>query len=174
MGNKVITINLKTQDIDEAIKEVEAYKAEIARKTNLLAERIAKRISENAQSGFNGSIVDDLVNGTARKANVSVSWTGQGNLYVVIAQGKDAVFVEFGAGVYHNGAVGGSPHPKGAELGLTIGSYGQGKGKNPTWSFIDEDGKLKRTHGTPATMPMERAFIGVLNDFVKIAREVFA
>lgn len=56
---------------------------------------------------------------------------------LVIAHGQDAIFIEFGTGVYHNGL--GSPHPKGEELGMTIGSYGKHLGLRRTWSF-ERDG----------------------------------
>lgn len=128
MGKKVIRISLSEKDIDRAIKELEQYKREIIRKTELLRTRIAERIANLAQSGFNGAVVDDLTGGSggARKADVRVSIDERENVSVIIAAGEDAVWVEFGAGVFHNGSTGGSPHPKGSELGFTIGGYGKG------------------------------------------------
>lgn len=95
------------------------------------------------------------------------------NVSVVVASGEDAVWVEFGAGVYHNGAAGSSPHPKGNELGFTIGSYGKGNGRKTTWGYLDDDGELHLTHGTPATMPMYRAMETVSEEVYLIAKEVF-
>ena len=174
MGKKVIRIRLSEKDIDRAIKELEQYKQEIIRKTELLRVKVAERIAALAQSGFNGAIVDDLTgeSGGARKANVQVSSDERENVSVVIAAGEDAVWAEFGAGVYHNGSVGSSPHPKGQELGLTIGGYGKGMGKRQVWGFY-EDGELKLTHGAPATMPMYNAMKIVCDEIVAIAKEVF-
>lgn len=174
MGKKVIRINLSEKDIDRAIKELEQYKREIIRKTELLRTKIAERIANLAQSGFNGAVVDDLTeeSGGARKAEVQVSIDERENVSVVIAAGEDAVWAEFGAGVYHNGSVGSSPHPKGQELGLTIGGYGKGMGKRQVWGFY-EDGELKLTHGAPATMPMYNAMKIVCDEIVAIAKEVF-
>lgn len=174
MGKKVIRISLSEKDIDRAIKELEQYKREIIRKTELLRVKVAERIAALAQSGFNGAIVDDLTgeSGGARKANVQVSIDERENVSVVIAAGEDAVWAEFGAGVYHNGSVGSSPHPKGQELGLTIGGYGKGMGKRQVWGFY-EDGELKLTHGAPATMPMYNAMKIVCDEIVAIAKEVF-
>ena len=59
MGKKVIRIRLSEKDIDRAIKELEQYKLEIIRKTELLRKKIAERIGTLAQSGFNGAVVDD-------------------------------------------------------------------------------------------------------------------
>lgn len=174
MGKKVIRISLSEKDIDRAIKELEQYKREIIRKTELLRTKIAERIANLAQSGFNGAVVDDLTeeSGGARKAEVQVSIDERENVSVVIAAGEDAVWAEFGAGVYHNGSVGSSPHPKGQELGLTIGGYGKGMGKRQVWGFY-EDGELKLTHGAPATMPMYNAVKTVCDEIADIAREVF-
>lgn len=174
MGKKVIRIRLSEKDIDRAIKELEQYKREIIRKTELLRKKIAERIGTLAQSGFNGAVVDDLTDesGGARRAEVQVSIDERENVSVVIAAGEDAVWAEFGAGVYHNGSVGSSPHPKGQELGLTIGGYGKGMGKRQVWGFY-EDGELKLTHGAPATMPMYNAMKIVCDEIVAIAKEVF-
>ena len=174
MGKKVIRISLSEKDIDRAIKELEQYKREIIRKTELLRTRIAERIANLAQSGFNGAVVDDLTGGSggARKADVRVSIDERENVSIVIAAGEDAVWAEFGAGVYHNGSAGSSPHPKGQELGLTIGGYGKGMGKRQVWGFY-EDGELKLTHGAPATMPMYNAMKIVCDEIVAIAKEVF-
>ena len=174
MGKKVIRISLSEKDIDRAIKELEQYKREIIRKTELLRTKIAERIANLAQSGFSGAIVDDLTvgSGGARKADVRVSIDERENVSAIIAAGEDAVWVEFGAGVFHNGSTGGSPHPKGSELGFTIGGYGKGMGKRQTWGFY-EDGELRLTHGTPAVMSMYNALKTVCEEITSIAKGVF-
>ena len=173
MGNKVISVSLSESGIEKAIQELLAYKQEIIRKTELLRQKVAARLADEARSGFNGAIVDDLTGkNSPRLADVNVTVDNQDNVSVVVAEGEDAVWVEFGAGVYHNGSVGSSPHPKGAELGFTIGGYGKGNGKKEIWGFY-EDGELRLTHGTPARMPMSQAMNTIINDIVSIAREVF-
>lgn len=173
MGNKVISVSLSESGIEKAIQELLAYKQEIIRKTELLRQKVAARLADEARSGFNGAIVDDLTGkNSPRLADVNVTVDNLDNVSVVVAEGEDAVWVEFGAGVYHNGSVGSSPHPKGAELGFTIGGYGKGNGKKEIWGFY-EDGELRLTHGTPARMPMSQAMNTIINDIVSIAREVF-
>ena len=174
MGKKIIRISLSEKDIDRAIKELEQYKQEIIRKTELLRTQIAERVANLAQSGFSGAVVDDLTgeSGGARKADVRVSIDERENVSVIIAAGEDAVWVEFGAGVYHNGSAGSSPHPKGSEHGFTIGGYGKGMGKRQTWGFY-EDGELRLTHGTPAIMPMYNAMKTVCDEIADIAKEMF-
>ncbi len=171
MKRKTISFALDTESINKAIKELERYKRELNRKTNLLREKIAERIAGEAQQDFNRAIVDDLVQGVPRYAKVDVTIDKRGTVTAVIADGEDAVWVEFGAGVYHNGAAGSSPHPSGAELGFTIGSFGK-NGKKPAWGFYDADG-LHITRGTPAKMPMALAADAVCSDIAEMAREVF-
>lgn len=173
MGKRVISFGLSVQDIDRAMKELADYKQDILKKTELLRERVAERLCVEAQSGFNGAVVDDLVRGGQKFAQVRVTVDNRGDMTVVIADGQDAVWIEFGAGVYHNGSPGSSPHPHGVELGMTIGGFGKGNGKKETWGYYEE-GTLKLTHGTPAVMPMARAVTTVCNEIAEIAREVFA
>ena len=174
MGKRTINLDLSVGGVEQTLKEVTTYKAELTQKITLLREKIAERVQQEAQQGFNGAIVDDITgHGVPRPASVDVIVRNEGNSTFVIAVGGDAVWVEFGAGVYHNGSVGSSPHPEGAKLGMTIGGYGQGYGSRETWGFY-EDGELLLTHGTPAEMPMSQAMSNVLNDIYLIAREVFA
>lgn len=172
MKKTVISFGLSAKEIDKAIKELEQYKQELIRKTTLLREKVADRIAELAQSGFNGAVVDDLLKGGVKTADVTVSLSNTDDVSLVIANGEDAVWVEFGAGVYHNGSAGSSPHPKGSELGLTIGGYGKGMGKKDVWGYYEE-GELRLTHGTPAVMPMYNAVKTVCDEIADIAREVF-
>lgn len=173
MGKRKITVELTDSGIDKAIKELEEYKKDIKRKTAILQDRITKRIEEEADKGFASAVVDDLVRGGYQKPDVTVNYTTRGDISVVVAQGEDAVWVEFGAGVYHNGNLGSSPHPRGSELGMTIGGYGQGKGKQKSWGFKDADGTLHVTRGTPAQMPLEKAVLSVLDELPQMAKEVF-
>jgi hypothetical protein len=172
VGKKVIRFGLSPKEINKAIRELEKYKRDIIRKTDLLREKVAEKVAELSRSGFAGAIVDDLITGGAKTADVDVTVENRENVTLVIAKGEDAIWVEFGAGVHHNGSPGGSPHPNGSELGFTIGSYGKGMGKRDVWGFY-EDGELRLTHGTPATMPMYKALKTVCDEISVIAREVF-
>lgn len=172
MGKKVITFKLSEHDIDRAIEELADYKQEILKKTELLRQKVAERLADEARQGFNGAVVDDLVKGGTRYGQVDVSIDERGNVTAVVAIGEDAVWIEFGAGVYHNGSPGSSPHPHGAELGMTIGGFGKGNGKKEVWGFYEE-GELKLSRGTPAKMPMARAITTVCNEISEIAKEVF-
>lgn len=175
MGKKVISLSLNAQDIDKAIKELEKYKRDFQNKVKLFRVKVAEMIADKAQTGFNSSGVDDWLLGGTRPAEVTVNVSDNGDMTLVIANGEDAVWVEFGAGVHHNTPVGDSPNPYGKELGLTIGSYGKNGGKE-VWGFYEKEGDpttLQLTHGTAATMPMYNAVQSVIPQVVTIAREVF-
>lgn len=172
MSKTTIRFGLSKSEIDRAIREVNEFKKEFQRKVDLCRQRIAEEIAKEASLNFGSAIVDDVINGSPRKPDVKVSFSDDGKISVVVADGKDAVWCEFGAGVYHNGSAGSSPHPKGAELGFTIGSYGFGHGKQTAWGYY-EDGELVLTRGTPASMPMYNAVQEVTKRAIEIAREVF-
>ena len=174
--SRTITIDVfDPASIDRAVNEIREYSRWVQRKTDELRERIAYFIAKDASAVFNTAVAEDDMREGVITGNVEVSVEPQGdNTTVIIASGKDAVFMEFGAGVYYNGAVGSSPNPLGTALGFTIGSYGKGNGRKEVWAYDGGDGQIHLTHGTPASMPLYKAVQSVSRDIVKIAREVFA
>jgi hypothetical protein len=173
--SRTITIDIfNPASIDAAVKEIRDYADWVKRKTDELRERVAYFIAKDASAVFNTAVADDLIGEGAVIGSVNVVVEDNGNMTLVIANGEDAVFMEFGAGVYYNGGVGSSPNPLGAVLGYTIGSYGKGNGAKAVWGFKGEDGALHLTHGVPASMPLYRALQSVVNDIEQIAREVFS
>ncbi len=172
---RTITIDIfNPASIDAAVKEIRDYADWVKHKTDELRQRVAYFIAKDASAMFNTAVADDLIGEGAVIGSVDVVVEDNGNMTLVIANGEDAVFMEFGAGVYYNGGVGSSPNPLGAALGYTIGSYGKGNGAKAVWGFKGEDGKLHLTHGVPASMPLYRALQSVVNDIEQIAREVFS
>lgn len=170
---KVIKFSLNTNDINRAIREVESFKQNFLKKVDVYRKRIAEEIAVQASLNFDSSVIDDTVKNGTRKPDVTVNVDERGSISVVIADGEDAVWCEFGAGVYHNGSAGSSPNPYGGKLGLTIGSYGKGFGKQQAWGYYSENGELIITRGTPASMPMYNAVQSVTIKAITIAREVF-
>ena len=174
--SKVIKFGLSTSEIQRAINDVEKFETELQKKIDIFRKRIAEEIAGYASAYFENATMDDVVSGSPRKPDVSVDWYDNGKIAVVVANGEDAVWCEFGAGVYHNGSVGSSPNPYGNDLGFTIGSYGKGRGKQQAWGYYtDPESKtgLVITRGTPASMPMYNAAQEVLRKSVEIAREVW-
>lgn len=176
MAKKVITFGLSKSEIDKAIKELDKYKRSFERKVDLFRQKVAEEIKRQSQMGFNASGINDVVHSGTRPAKVTVDVSHNGNVSIVFTDGEDAVWCEFGAGIYHNTPVGDSPNPYGKELQLTIGSFGEGKGGQRVWGYYedpDDKNSLVLTHGTPATMPMYNAVQSVVPRIVEIAKEVF-
>lgn len=149
-----ITFSLDTASINRAIKEVERYRDELPQKLKRLREMMAERVAWSASRGFSNALVSDVIKGAEPSSNVQVTVEHGDHVSIVFAEGEQAVFIEYGAGVYNNGAAGSSPHPWGPEFGYYIGGYGQGKGKRNAWGYYDDSGKVVITRGTPAAMPM--------------------
>ena len=164
-----ITFSLDSASIDRAIKELEAYRKDFTEKVNTLRQKVGERIRWRAETGFSMAMGDDVIDGPETPNDVTVGIADSGNVTVVFTSGKEAVFIEFGAGVYYNGAVGSSPHPLGAQMGYTIGGYGKGKGQYDIWRTPGGGWSF----GTPAEMPMYRGMQEAIQAFDSIVREVF-
>ena len=174
--SKVIKFGLSSSEIQRAIDEIAKFKADFEKKVETYRKRVADEIAIYAAIYFDNAVMDDVIDGSPRKPDVNVDWSDDGKIAVVVANGEDAVWCEFGAGVYHNGSAGSSPNPYGNDLGFTIGSYGKGRGQQKVWGYYtDPESKtgLVLTRGTPASMPMYNAAQEVLRKSVEIAREVF-
>ena len=173
MAKRVIRFGLGVTDINRAIREVDKFRQDFRNKVDTYRKRIAEEIAVQASLNFGNAVVDDVIHGSPRRPDVAVTVSERGSISVVVAEGEDAVWCEFGAGVYHNGSVGSSPNPFGNDLGFTIGSYGKGYGKKQAWGYYDENGDLVITRGTPASMPLYNAAQEVMRKAVEIAKEVF-
>ena len=86
--------------------------------------------------------------------------------------GEDAAFVEFGAGIHYNPTPNSSSHPKGVELGYTIGSYGMHQGLQDEWHYRS-GGTWKSSQGTWAAMPLYKAKLKMVERAAHIAKKTF-
>lgn len=173
MSSKLIEFELSEKSIDKAIKELEDYKKDLKAKCDEMSKRVAEFFQTRAQSGFDNAASDTILfrDGTNWEVPAVVSVTvepSENGVYMIVAHGEDAVWAEFGAGVYFNGPVGSSPNPLGLQNGFTIGSFGE-RGERLAWGT--PDGNISR--GTPASMPMANAMFAAEEELMHIAREVF-
>lgn len=170
MGRKTISFNLSSESIQRAIREVKEYKQEFIDKNALFVQRLAEVgipvIDQNMSAAAGDSDPE-------HNTYITVNSFGSYSQAVLTVEGKDIVFIEFGSGIHYNGVAGSSPHPKGAELGYTIGSYGKGLGKNDFWFYTADTGESVMSHGTEATMPVYKASIEIIQKIRQIAKEVF-
>ena len=171
---KTIRVSLNPKSINAAVRQLEDYQKSLLRKAEQIRLKVAGLLKEMVQEGFNGSQYDDVLWEGMKVPDVSVTVDHKDNISVVIAHGKEAVFIEFGAGVYYNPS--GSPHPSRPPGIVNIGEYGKGYGKRKIWGYYripgDKD-SLVLTHGTPASAPMYFAAKAVAEQIPQIAREVF-
>lgn len=171
------TINFDVFDKNsrrEAIRKLRRYSESLDEIEKKIQHEIAARLEKMVSSGFNGAPYDDIIEQGTRPPSVSVQAHDKNHYSVVIAYGKEAVFVEFGAGVYYNPA--GSPHPERPPGIVEIGEYGHGYGKRKVWGFYtSENGdiKLVRTRGTPASAPMYHSVQAILEEIPNIVKGVF-
>lgn len=178
--NKTLTANLSSKELDKLIKGIKEFKQQITDKNAEFARRLAEVgipvIDTNiAQAGFTYDAKGvesgaDTEHYTHIKLHSFEGYTEA----VLVTEGKELLFMEFGAGIYYNGAAGTSPHPQGQEFGFVIGSYGKKKGVREVWGYYDESKNLILTHGVKATMPVYKAQLKIADDVYRIAREVFA
>lgn len=168
--SKKISISLSQKSIQNAIKEIEAYKRQFIDRNEIFVRRLAELgipvIDQNIASAQGDS---DKNHNTYIKINSFGSYSEA----KLVVEGKNLLFIEFGSGVHHNGSAGTSPHPKGEEFAYTIGSYGKGQGKNDFWFYYADTGEAVMSHGTEAAMPVYRASQEIIQNIRRIAKEVF-
>lgn len=169
-----IKFRLSPSSIDAAIKQLEDYRDSLPAKAEQIRKRVADLLQQMVQEGFNGTGEYDIFYDDVKVPDVSVTVDKRDNITLVVAHGKEAVFIEFGAGVYYNPS--GSPHPSRPPGIVNIGEYGNGYGKRQVWGYYaipgDKD-SLVLTHGTPASAPMFYAAKAVAEKIPEIARDVF-
>lgn len=171
MSKKTININLYDFDsIQRAIEQIQNYRFDLNNKCAVFVRRLAEVGIPVIDQKISSAIGDSSKN---HNTYIKINSFGPYSQAVLIVEGKDLLFIEFGAGVHYNGNSGGSPHPKGKEMGYTIGSYGKGQGKNDFWFYYADSGEAVMSHGTESTMPVYKAGIEIRRQVLKIAREVF-
>lgn len=171
MSKKIIKCGLSQKSIQNAINQLKSYQNELKNKNELFVKRLCELgipvIDQNIAIAQGDS---DKNHNTYIKINRFGSYSQA----TLVCEGSGLLFIEFGAGIHYNGAAGSSPHPKGEEFGYTIGSYGQGKGKNESWVYVSDSGEWVRSYGTQATMPVYKASVEIMQNIRRIAKEVFS
>lgn len=160
--------------LDALIAKVDRLEKELDRKIKAIQEKLAELGANEARVRFGDAIYD----GT-NDVEVSVDWEDE-NTIVVSATGRSVLFVEFGTGVTYS-----EPHPKADEFGMVRGGYGQGKGKNSSWTYYGEPGTngqfvtsglkgdVYRTSGNPANRCMYEAGQKIREELANAVKEAF-
>lgn len=162
------TFNLKIDPVSvRAIKQsIESYRDKIDDKFRTIIRRlyIEEGLPEIDARYNRASMVWDH----SHTSGITIAPTSRGVRATIWLQGDQVAFIEFGAGVHYNGAVGSSPHPRGTALGMTIGSFGP-KGALDYWWYNGME-----WFGTKAEMPLYGAQKKMVDECLRICREEFA
>lgn len=172
MSNKIVVVNLTPRGIDEAIDRMKAIKRTFEDNCFHFRHAVAERVMKNANDLYAQAWYNDWVGSGKGPALVPMIIEETEEASILVA-GSPAIFIEFGAGIYHNGGtIFTSLHPYGVQLGFTIASYPEhgvpSQGRFNAWEY---DGRI--THGTEAQLVLYNAVRYTLPDIEDIAREIF-
>jgi hypothetical protein len=179
MAKRVFELNLSVKSIEQLKKDLLNYKNELSSKLDRFVLRLAESgiptVEQDIQQAQYTYSDKGIQSGSDTEHNVYVKLDKLIGLSqaTLVLEGREVLFIEFGAGVHYNGEVGSSPHPKGQENSFLIGTYGMGNGSKQIWGYYADNGDLVLTRGTKATMPMYNASQEIINNVVRIAKEVF-
>ena len=161
-----ITVNpFDKKSVDDAIKLVKQYKKDFETKEAEFLRRLAEIGVRVAQRGYSMADYDGI-------NDVSVSMVKTSDGYAVVASGQTVGFIEFGTGVRH-------PEWDNTNMDYTPpkhGTYGKGQGKNPHgWWFKQNDGgRATHTYGNMPAEAMRTARDEMVENVIRIAREVWS
>lgn len=163
--SKIINVSLDTASINAAVQELRDYAKWIETKADALAKRLAAYGLRQVRVGYNAAVYEQ-----DKHIEVSVESRGE-NTYAVVANGRDVLFLEFGAGVRY-----GDGHPLNGDFGMGPGTYpGQTHVPEPGyWWYTGEDGESHYSVGNAPSMVMYMTGMELEREYTRIAREVFA
>ncbi len=175
---RTFTSGLSVSGIEKLKKEIQQYKNTwLVQKCREYVLRLAEIGIKVAQSSTEESPLGRYV-----QIKTTSKLVSNGYQTIIIAVGETfendgyepfntLLAIEFGAGIHYNPV----PHPKAGEFDLGVGSFpGQTHAFDDEWWFWDEKKqKWTRSRGVKATMPMYKADEEIINNLVKIAKEVF-
>ena len=168
------TVPLSTDGIDAFLSLLNEYGKDIDEQVELYMELLLEmgmEVCENHATP-NGDQDMDIPDFT-----FEIDRQGDNVIGKLIGEGGDIIFIEFGTGVTYNGNLDGSPHPKGVEMGYTIGNFpgakmaksGHSYGASPYgWHYNGF-----KHYGIEAGMPMWNAVLEIEARSTEIAQRVF-
>ena len=162
---------LDKQSVDEAIAELRTFNNSLKDKCRRAEEEVAKVLAELISNNLLAiPYTDDIKDTKTHTPEPTTSVMGaQAIGSMVKIGGTDIVFVEFGAGIYHNANGQQNPLAESVTFDTGIGSYGQGHGNQKYW-FIAHN---KISCGTPAYMPIYLAIQDIKPMIPTIVRGIF-
>ena len=162
---KKITMNLSVSSIQNAIKEIRQYQADLDRKCEELAHRLASEgviIAKMEIMSFPAVCTGELLESISDKPGAVIT---NGSQWVVYTGCPWAKYVEFGTGTVGKN----NPHP---EPGLANWKYDINNHGEAGW-FYFKDGEWHWTKGMPSRPFMYETRMELATKVAKIVREVF-
>lgn len=166
---RTFTFGLSPSAVKHAIINMQGYLNDLYEKN----KEFVYRLCNIAVDVIEKNMVTPGDSDPSHTTAIYISGGGTSIKGVVRLNGEDVLFIEFGAGITYNGPAGQSPHPKGAELGYTIGDYGYHLGRLSSWRYQDSNGEWRVSYGTKAAMPMYKAGQAIRQNIRKVAADVF-
>lgn len=162
---------LDKESLERGIEELHEIKNEWQRKANICCEVIAAMLADEIDKNLHEiTMTDDLKDVKTHqqvfRKDVNVA-QAVGNR--VLIQGTAVVFVEFGAGIYHNSGGVNNPLSESVNFDTSIGSFGKGQGNKKYW-FVAHN---LISCGTPAYMPIYNAIETIKPQIPTVVREIF-
>lgn len=161
---KIVIDPFDQKSIDAAYKMVQQYKKDFLVKEQEFIRRLAEIGVRVASAGFSLADYDGVNDVVVRMEKTSSGYT-------VIASGEAIGFIEFGTGV---------KYPEWDASGMEYtppkhGTYGKGQGANQHgWWFRQSDGaRARHTYGNYPAEAMRSARDEMIENVMRIAREVW-
>ena len=153
--------------VASALRQLEAYKKSLKDKEQLLLKKLGSLGATKVRMVY--AVFPDY-----DQTDIDVTFDVKDNVATISAKGEHVAFIEFGAGVFHNGEDGTYPLPLPGGV-AKIGEYGKGHGKRHAWGYYRNGNKddLVITHGNPPAQAFYEAELEIVRKVYDIAREVF-
>lgn len=169
----VIKCELSAKSIENARQELKDYQKSLNDKLRDFFSALLETGQLEAQNRLQSTIGDSVEGVIITEPIIN---DGDSITAIITLMGKDALFIEFGAGIAYNT---GMQHPKADEFGYGPGTYPSktppNKAINPGYWYFREEGndKAVRSIGTQASMPIYYASEAMRNNAVQKAVEIF-
>lgn len=178
MGKKVFKVTLSKSSLENLKRQLTDYKEKLPSK----CEKIVKRLLESGVEVASAKVSESPL-GKYVIISTDISYEKMGCKGILLAKGEvkesgefdpfsTLLAIEFGAGIHYNS----EPNPKAGELGFGVGTFPNQihAFQEEGWMYWDENAQeWKHTYGVQATMPMYSADMDIIDNIVKIARDVF-
>lgn len=166
MSEKIVIDVFDQKSIASAIRDLQAYKRDFREKCNQLCMELIEM-----GAGFvrmNYSHVNHWVSDDG-PPKYNITCTQKGNKFILKAEGKDVLFLEFGAGSRY-----GYGHP---DTGMDGGPYGPGTYPTQKYHWNSPYGwwtpKGQHTYGNEPTAGMYKAKEEIINQAKERAERIF-